>query len=437
MPRLGMSERGRLLPMDVACSRLVPAVQVPRPTHRAGWSQPLCSGLLAVPVVRHLARPRTLSRARVQLRAGRSCEPLLRWLKDLPDVEGLDKLRIRQSAYADGGLGVFAARSFEAGELVCKVPSQALLMPGGDADAESLATALLQEYQDADSRFQPYFQSLPDKIDLAPLHPLLWPKELQQAEYLAELFDGSALAHHIFSARLNRRGASADEMWALAVVDSRSFNLATADGEAVRALVPFIDLFNNFLPLSSGASSWNCVFRGTIESGALLQAECPVQEGEELVHLYDELSTAALWATYGFVPEEDIDNPFEAPLITVPLNKEQRRLKLDLEDRHWLDEQTLGFEIPWDAEEGGPLLPALCQLQNESLHAASRQLQAQELLRQRLEETLACSLRSEERLLQPASEPHAAFKARLQRAARRLLRNERPLLEDELSFMDS
>eukprot|EP00434_Breviolum_minutum_P000636 symbB.v1.2.000556.t1/scaffold19.1/size443072/20 len=75
-----------------------------------------CSGVVSLLAVGVASGWR---RRRGPLCAVRDCEPLLEWLKEMPATEGLDGLRIGQSTYEAGGLGVFAAKDFAAGELVC------------------------------------------------------------------------------------------------------------------------------------------------------------------------------------------------------------------------------------------------------------------------------------------------------------------------------
>ncbi|CAL1169381.1 unnamed protein product, partial [Cladocopium goreaui] len=135
--------------------------------------------------------------------------------------------------------------------------------------------------------------------------------------------------------------------------------------------------------------------------------------------------------TYGFLPLEAMESPDEAPLISVPLGSggvqpdQLKQLKQKLEPRHWLDEQTLLFEIPWDLEDG-PLDQVL------ELNWPGREA---EVLAERLEVALQANQEAEKKLLQVPQGPHADFKAKLQRAALQLLRNERPLLEEELAAL--
>eukprot|EP00435_Cladocopium_sp_Y103_P031261 s3825_g7.t2 len=316
-----------------------------------GWR--VCSVIPALGLTRR--------RCNTRRRAGeRSCNVLVEWLKGTPGVEGLDDLQIGQSTYEAGGLGVFAAKDFAAGDLVCRVPREALLIAG--ESAESLALRYLQERSRADSLFKAYWPSLPVKEELAPLHPLHWPPVLRRPEYVADLLQGSLAAQRTFQARLTMGEVDESMLEALLVVDSRSFNITDEKGRVLRALVPFIDLVNTFVPLASADGSWNCWFRGNLEEGAMLHAERPIPRGTELVHCYGTFSSAELWATYGFLPLEAMESPDEAvsvlqaPLISIPLNDMDRdqlkRLKQMLEPRHWLDEHTMLFEIPWDAVDG-------------------------------------------------------------------------------------
>ncbi|CAE7819360.1 TIC20-V [Symbiodinium sp. CCMP2592] len=242
-------------------------------------------------------------------------------------------------------------------------------------------------------------------------------------------------------------------LWALTAVDSRSFNLRAAPGRAVRAMVPLIDLLNTFVPVASGPCCWNCQFSGDFDSGAELKAASHIQPGDELTHLYSELSSAALWASYGFVPDEPMENPHEAALIDVPLEEEavssNRELLGSLAARHWRDEKTLLFEVPWDAEEEtGPLYATLfallaregesAELAGDGAVPARLRLAAAEVVRQRIQEALQKNLASERELSRKdvAGRKHTDFEVKLHAAAMQLLRNERPLLEDELAFTE-
>ncbi|CAK9023866.1 Protein TIC 20-v, partial [Durusdinium trenchii] len=251
------------------------------------------------------------------------------------------------------------------------------------------------------------------------------------ARYVNDLLKGSLSAQRIFQERLKWASASPEMKAALVLVDSRSFNLADDQGNVIRALVPLIDLLNTFVPLTS-TGSWNCWFRGNLQEGALLQAECPITEGSELVHCYSDFSSPELWATYGFLPLEAMESSHEAPLISLPLGELKliSQAKKILQPRHWLDERTLAFEIPWDAEDGGPLFTVLNCMAN------GQQDRVQNILRERLQTALLASQQAEEALLAPTSGPHAAFKAALQQAALQLLHNERPLLEEELELLE-
>lgn len=194
-------------------------------------------------------------------------------------------------------------------------------------------------------------------------------------------------------------------------------------------------------------------FSGDVDSGAELKAVSQIQPGDELTHLYSELSSAALWASYGFVPDEPMENPHEAALIDVPLEEEAVSSRKDLlgslAPRHWRDEKTLLFEVPWDTEEEtGPVYATLFALlgrEAESAELAGNgaiparlRLAAAEVLRQRIQDALQKNLESERELSgkDVAGRKHADFEGKLQAAAIRLLRNERPLLEDELAFTE-
>ncbi|CAE7525506.1 TIC20-V, partial [Symbiodinium sp. CCMP2456] len=194
-------------------------------------------------------------------------------------------------------------------------------------------------------------------------------------------------------------------------------------------------------------------FSGDVDSGAELKAVRHIQPGDELTHLYSELSSAALWASYGFVPDEPMENPHEVALIDVPLEEEavssHKELLRSLAPRHWRDEKTLLFEVPWDAEEEtGPVYATLfallareaesAELAGDGAIPARLRLAAAEVVRHRIQDALQKNLASERELSgkDVAGRRHTDFEGKLQVAAIRLLRNERPLLEDELAFTE-
>ncbi|CAE7271757.1 TIC20-V [Symbiodinium natans] len=197
-------------------------------------------------------------------------------------------------------------------------------------------------------------------------------------------------------------------------------------------------------------SAWALKFLGDVDSGAKLEAVSLIQPGDELTHLYSELSSAALLASYGFVPSEAMENPHEAALIDLMLPEaiQGSGAPKDLAPRHWKDETTLLFEVPWDAEEeAGPAYAALFamlareeerELVEQGRPPTRLRLAAAEVLRERIQDALDKNLAGERQLSRDdlAGRKHAKFEAKLRRAAVRLLRNERPLLEDELAFTE-
>ena len=109
-----------------------------------------------------------------------------------------------------------------------------------------------------------------------------------------------------------------DARWALAIVDSRAFTFQPDSPEEQLALVPLVDILNTTSLFKDGVQLWQCSFEphGTVKEGALLLAEGPVKEGEELLHLYGPNSSATLWMVYGFLEngggeKENVENLFE------------------------------------------------------------------------------------------------------------------------------
>ncbi|CAE7644655.1 TIC20-V [Symbiodinium pilosum] len=147
-----------------------------------------------------------------------------------------------------------------------------------------------------------------------------------------------------------------------------------------------------------------------------------------------------------------MENPHEVALIDVPFEERldsSEPLLPALAARHWRDDKTLLFEIPWDVEdETGPAYEALFallaedvesrELAEEGVAPTRLRLAAAELLQQRIQDALDKNLANERQLSRKdlAGRKHGEFEARLHEAAIRLLQNERPLLEDELVFTE-
>lgn len=325
-------------------------------------------------------------------------EALVAWLERL-GAEGV--LNVTVGASALGGVGVFAARSFEAGERIFELPQAAVMnadpSPGGAAASEAcspearLALALLRERQlGAASTFIAYLGVLPSPEALQG-HPLLWPEDLDVTELLA----GSARARRIVGstrkglqadvAAMVVEGASpADAAWALAVVTSRMFasvvTSTASSGVTCPHLNPLLDSMNTATAECEHDKSqkpWSVRATFTSEGSAEIWADRAVASGEELLLTYGPLSSAELLAAYGFVPFSA--NVFEGVDLVVDLRHALAASPMPLRGEQeaalqrflkWNSSSRLTFQlrsgVAGDAHAGGLLLPVARLL---SLHA--------------------------------------------------------------------
>lgn len=302
------------------------------------------------------------------------------WLADA-GAEGMEGVRIAKSDATDAGLGAFAARDFQTGELVCKVPGKVIISSGICSEGMSyeiaLAEALLRErHLGSASFYAPYIQSLPEWEVLAEAHPLHWPPEMCIDELLAGSSHGRALAAEFLEDGLSRAqfllesGAAAtleEAKWALVVIDSRAFTFQTGKPSKELALVPLLDVLNSFCVMEESEALWQCSFQpeGPTSDGGIMIAERPAKSGDELIHLYEENSSARLWMTYGFLPMSKGENPFEGSGFEITLASElashdndMKSKKMEaLADAGFDVDKPRVFELPADGEVGGSLLP--------------------------------------------------------------------------------
>eukprot|EP00435_Cladocopium_sp_Y103_P071457 s34_g37.t1 len=251
---------------------------------------------------------------------------------------------------AVGGRGVFAQRDFQEGELVLRIPGELCLQTRLTASdghtAAKLAQKLLEERQrGTSSPFHRYLQLLPE---LPPLHPLAtqWPPRLRGAlrrlhgeaiqrfgahvcempGYQEELDKAvaetnSVLAQQRFGKEVpEQRDASEAFRWALGMVWTRAFAFG-----GFLAMVPYLDLFNHWIPQHREDPLWNCRLQEWTESDAIgLVADRDIAKGEELNHLYSEASDAQLLVQHGIAPRKPSANPFNEAMLEVDLPEHLR-----------------------------------------------------------------------------------------------------------------
>eukprot|EP00435_Cladocopium_sp_Y103_P029045 s1166_g7.t1 len=323
------------------------------------------------------------------------------WLKQgSVDLRGV---RLRRSPL--GGLGLFAARDFEEGDVIFEVPRKlcievatqnfdvsdepnvlwraaqsydvdAFLDPLAKKAVLSLSQRLLLERQEgAISHFAEYLAVLPDPPSLHPLQ-LRWPNNLVL---------GSALLSRMHSTILERDTACMEELlafervwkgrlWALSTVWTRAVHLVDGDDTEKLALVPLMDFMNHWTLGSGTTETWSCFYEVRPDGDVAVLAERPISKGEELTFLYGEFSDAQLLCNYGICPDMPGRNAWdEAPVsigpyvltspagATAPEGSLVATRAACLSRHGWTLEGSLIFTVPQDLRPSGGLL-ALARL---------------------------------------------------------------------------
>ncbi|CAE7247593.1 SETD4 [Symbiodinium natans] len=243
----------------------------------------------------------------------------------------------------------------------------------------ALAAALLVERKrGATSAFAPLLATLPSAKDLA-AHPIFWPPGLSLRKILASCPHSCRMVYHmqlrasLEAAELVQRGAAAsreEALWALALVESRAITLSDEGPETPPwrlGLCPVIDFLNHQEP-SEGAPP-RCQIVDNVTSGRVeVAAERTLQAGDELLFIYEECSSAQLFARYGFVQfPPAIPHPNERCLLNVPIadpelpgGKEAGAARVAfVRQSGWRRSawRPLLLRMPYNAEEGGSLMP--------------------------------------------------------------------------------
>ena len=134
------------------------------------------------------------------------------------------------------GNGMVAAADICRGQELLRLPLDSCLsVRRGPRDSRALADAL-QRAVSSPGPWQVY------RHELMPAHPVSASMLWTEAE-LAALQHAPAISAAREAGQRHRAGAG--ESWALSLVCSRSFELETAGGGRLRALVPFMDCFNH------------------------------------------------------------------------------------------------------------------------------------------------------------------------------------------------
>eukprot|EP00434_Breviolum_minutum_P001602 symbB.v1.2.001415.t1/scaffold74.1/size352168/8 len=336
-------------------------------------------------------------------------------LKCSVDLRGI---RIRRSVRC-GGLGLFATRDFDEGEVIFEIPRELCIEVKSedfdradeptvlwraaqnydvdaflDAKAKKAVLALsqqllLERQQGSTSKFAEYLAVLPDPSALNPLQER-WPPELENV--------GGKLLSRMHRTIYDRDNACMEDLlpfervwktrlWSLSSVWTRAVQLENESNQHL-ALVPLMDFINHWIPSEGSTETWSCYYEVFSDAVAVL-AERQIARGEELTFLYGQFSDAQLLCNYGICPDLPGRNAWdEAPVsigpyvLTSPAWEEapdgslvaaraalwpKKLIFFRTKDRAclsrhgWTLEGTLIFTVPKDIRPSGGLL-ALARL---------------------------------------------------------------------------
>eukprot|EP00929_Paragymnodinium_shiwhaense_P087088 TRINITY_DN47393_c0_g1_i1.p1 TRINITY_DN47393_c0_g1~~TRINITY_DN47393_c0_g1_i1.p1 ORF type:complete len:563 (+),score=90.99 TRINITY_DN47393_c0_g1_i1:104-1792(+) len=373
-------------------------------------------GVVAAFAARSGVRCRT-ARRRLQRRAGsmrdlaEGIPPMdagsfMKWLEKNGAM--LDKVKLEQKQDGSGAFSVFARRDMEEGEVICEVPRKLALkvpivFPPESADGvlaeaspkeepdvlntpeerkalQTLAQRLCDERrQGGQSKWAPYINMLPDPVALHPLSEA-WPDDFVRQSYLLQRFYRTVAERDEAVLEALDETVYKRRRWAVNAIWTRAQVLETSNGGTVLAIVPFIDMFNQWtLQEGTTGEPWACHFE---EFGKLvgMVADRPIRCGEELLALYDQNSDAVLLGQYGIMPAVPGANawnragvPLDPSVICCPVKTRDGTeepaesglvsARAAALTRHgWADLRSpLLFQLPDDARPEGGLL-ALARL---------------------------------------------------------------------------
>ncbi|CAM9481558.1 unnamed protein product [Phaeothamnion confervicola] len=218
---------------------------------------------------------------------------LAKWL----ETNGADMRRVAVADF-NGLRGVMALQDIPKGDAIIRVPSGAAVYLGDEGPGpEMLAMQLLKLRSDPDSRWSPYFASLPapggpdltttdffteDELDMLQFPPVADETRRRLAR-CRSLYDDVVLPQvEIGSAFHNAKLSLEDLKWALFVVVSRVLSVLRMDDVTYsKLLIPGIDLFNH----RAGAPH---ILRGRLAPGSTLEIVAGeyVKAGEEITIEY-------------------------------------------------------------------------------------------------------------------------------------------------------
>ncbi|CAE7764570.1 SETD4, partial [Symbiodinium sp. CCMP2456] len=352
------------------------ALPRPRPVAE-GKSQQFCAPAASVAVLAAATSraARTSRPARGGEESGRRFGEMVHWLKE-NGAQGLENIALGNSPMEGAGHGVFTAAGAEPGSRILSIPRACCIVA---EDRMALAAALLAERKRGPSSpFAPLLATLPSARDLA-AHPIFWPPGLSLRKILASCPHSCRMVYHmqlrasLEAAELVEHGAATsreEALWALALVESRAVTLTDEGPESPPwrlGLCPIIDFLNHQEP-SEGAAP-RCKLVDDVASGHVAVAAARTLEaGDELLFIYEECSSAQLFARYGFVQfPPAIPHPNERCLLNVPIadpslpgGPEAAAARVAFARQSgWRRSawRPLLLRMPYNAEEGGSLLP--------------------------------------------------------------------------------
>mmetsp|Transcript_3341 Transcript_3341/g.5910 ORF Transcript_3341/g.5910 Transcript_3341/m.5910 type:complete len:513 (+) Transcript_3341:49-1587(+) len=277
---------------------------------------------------------RRLAEVRAQHGFGTTLDPIAKEF----DVEFSEALSIKGSA--SGARGVFALADIHRGSLLASVPlSSCLTVPSESGEDAKLASAFLEALET--EKWCNYAENiLPGTSDAA----FLWSDtELNELQFY-EARDAADDIRQRFKEMLTDRDKEEDDnndvdadeedsdeekaddedlsleelRWALSMIYTRSFDVDHLDGKPLRALAPFLDLFNHQpespLEYAHQVRDWEAdgfeeppspwrIVKGTKgEARAAIFANRDVKSGEEVRLPYGFETSAELVAAHGFMP---------------------------------------------------------------------------------------------------------------------------------------
>lgn len=261
-----------------------------------------------------------------------------------PDILNLlDFLVKKQGAILDSGIevgvsketgirGVFCTRSFNKGEILCQVPSDAALALSDPSSKEDISLAqaganFLEMYAlhpDRKVEWDPYlsalpalesthFVSTPDFYDNEELELLEFPRLVNLAQKRQKELTDIASQNPDLTLEQIQFAAWIVSTRALGIpitegepqVDDKGRPILTKNTRLLRVLVPFLDLVNH--SSNSPNTELHLIDPEKDNAWFALKATRDIQAGKELLYSYGNgvESSVELLANYGFVPKEN------------------------------------------------------------------------------------------------------------------------------------